>query len=224
MPNPALTEIVLIVDCSSSMVPIWSKTKEAIDAFIAEQKAVPGEASLTLVKFSSEVAPPVLENSPLAAIARIDVGEANGMTALLDAIGKTIDRVGTRLAATPEDRRPGRVLVCIVTDGEENNSHEYSGALGWERVHIKIKTQQDQFSWKFIYLGANQDAIARAGTLGINGPAAMSWQASPTGVKRGMVAVANYATSYRNAPDINTANATSFSDQDRKDNADDGQG
>jgi hypothetical protein len=218
MANADVTEIVLIVDCSSSMTPIWGKTKEAIDTFIAEQKAVPGQASLTLVQFSTEVRPPVLENAPLSAIAQVEIGEAHGMTALLDAIGLTVDRVGARLSKTPESRRPGRVLVCIFTDGQENNSQEHRGAEGWASVQKKIKTQQDQFSWKFVFMGANQDAIGVAVGLGIDRNAAMSWSASSKGVGVAVRSFGAYATSYRNAPDVAVANETVFTDTDRKDN------
>ena len=37
-----------------------------------------------------------------------------GMTALLDAVGKTIDEVGKRLADTPEEERPEKVIVMII--------------------------------------------------------------------------------------------------------------
>lgn len=51
---------------------------------------------------------------------------ARGCTALLDAVGRTIDAVGRRLSETPEAERPGKVIFTITTDGQENASREYS--------------------------------------------------------------------------------------------------
>ncbi len=45
-----------------------------------------------------------------------------GMTAMLDAIGRTLVSVGQNLAAMPEEERPGLVSVTIITDGYENAS------------------------------------------------------------------------------------------------------
>ena len=52
------------------------------------------------------------------------------------------------------------VLVTILTDGEENSSRSYTSA--------HVKDLVDSKSWKFVYLGANQDAVLTAQGLGIN--------------------------------------------------------
>ncbi len=90
------------------------------------------------------------------------------MTALLDAIGRLITDAGASLAALPEDERPGTVIVGIMTDGLENASKE------WTHPAIKalIEQQTKTYSWEFLYLGADQDAIEVGTALGV--PAARS--------------------------------------------------
>jgi hypothetical protein len=82
---------------------------------------------------------------------------------LLDAIGRTIDEVGKRLAATPESDRPGKVIFAILTDGEENSSRRFTK----HQVFDMIRHQQEKYAWEFIFLAANQEAIATAAGIGI---------------------------------------------------------
>ena len=80
-----------------------------------------------------------------------------GSTALYDAIGRTINEVGARLAATPEPDRPGKVIVAILTDGQENASTEFSR----ETIATMISHQQKAYAWEFVFLAANHDENAR---------------------------------------------------------------
>ena len=88
-----------------------------------------------------------------------------GTTALLDAVGKTILDVGYRLSNTKEEQRPGKVIFVITTDGMENASSEFT----YEKVQQLIKHQQEKYSWEFIFMGANIDAVKEADSIGING-------------------------------------------------------
>ena len=75
----------------------------------------------------------------------------NGMTAMNDGIGVAIDKAGERLSKTKEEDRPSKVIVLIITDGDENYSKEYTGT----KIKEMIDTQQNTFNWEFIFLGAN---------------------------------------------------------------------
>jgi len=175
-----LSEIVCIVDRSGSMENIRADAMGGYNAFLAGQKSHPGNARLTLVLFDHEyklvhdgvdlaACPPLNEHSYVP----------RGATALLDAIGRTIDNLGARLARTPEAERPGKVIVAILTDGEENSSRTYNR----ERVAGMIAHQQSKYAWDFIFLAANQDAISTASTLSIDADAAFSFEASEAGVR-----------------------------------------
>lgn len=160
----SLTEIVCIIDRSGSMESIRADAIGGFNAFLEEQQKLPGEAHLTLVLFDHEYER-LFEGLPLADVPPLShtTYVPRGTTALLDAVGRTIDEVGARLAATPEAERPTKVLVCILTDGQENASRGYTR----QRVREMIEHQQQKYSWEFQFLAANQDAFAEAGHLGI---------------------------------------------------------
>jgi hypothetical protein len=86
-----------------------------------------------------------------------------GSTAMLDAIGRAVNATGARLAAMPEDGRPGTVIVGIMTDGLENASREFT----YPMVKALIEQQEQVYGWTFMYMGANQDAIEVGASLGV---------------------------------------------------------
>jgi hypothetical protein len=75
----------------------------------------------------------------------------------------TIDKLGEHLAGIPEAERPGQVIVAILTDGHENASRIFT----WQQIAAKIRHQEQHYAWQFLFLGANQDAIATAAQMGI---------------------------------------------------------
>lgn len=160
--NKNLTEIILIIDKSGSMLNIKKDTEGGINALIADQRESEGEAHITLVEFSNK---PnfVYEGAPVSAVKDYTL-KPGGSTSLLDAIGETLIRVGQRLENTPEQYRPGLVSVNIITDGEENTSKEYDNIT----IANMISIQQDVYNWKFSYLGADQDSFSVARNLGMS--------------------------------------------------------
>jgi len=162
-----LTEIAFILDRSGSMQSIKAGTLEGVNAFLDQQKqenaAYPVKFSLTLFSTEIEVrhsSIPVTEVPSLSDATYLP----HGGTALLDAIGITIDSLGKRLAETPEADRPAKVIVAIMTDGEENSSRLFD----WNQISEKIKHQTDVYKWEFLFMGANQDAIATASRISID--------------------------------------------------------
>jgi uncharacterized protein YegL len=162
-----LTEIAFILDQSGSMDSIKAGTLEGVNAFLDQQKrenaAYPVRFSLTL--FSTKIEArhssiPVTEVPSLNDTTYLP----DGGTALLDAIGITIDSLGKRLAETLEAERPAKVIVAIMTDGEENSSRVFT----WDQINEKIKHQTEVYKWEFLFMGANQDAIANASRINIS--------------------------------------------------------
>ena len=86
-----------------------------------------------------------------------------GNTALLDAVAAPSWRRGSVSREWTRRRRPGLVVFVIVTDGQENASREFTRA----KIKEMIEHQQSVYKWQFTYLGANQDAFAEAGNMGI---------------------------------------------------------
>lgn len=185
------SEIVFVVDRSGSMSSIAADMRGGFDAFLVEQKKVPGECRVSLTRFDDHY-DVVYEGKPLADVPPLDL-EPRGSTALLDAVGRTIDAVGARLAKMPEPERPSKVLFVIITDGGENASREYSR----KRVFDMITTQRTKFAWDFVFLGANQDAFAVAEGLGIMRGAAMNYAASGQGAQAAMRGMSARVGTYR---------------------------
>ena len=203
MTDPNSTHLVLVVDSSSSMRSICKEAKDTLNNFVTEQRKVPGKATVTYAHFASKVET-VFDNVPLDTVGEIPL-EPMGMTALNDAFGMTIDRVGRGIAALPEHKRPGKVLFILVTDGFENASREYSKATVKKLVHH----QQEKYSWDFVFVGANQDAILAGAEYGINRDSTLSFNANANGTYAVGAAMNTYATSTRSGL------AGAFTEQER---------
>lgn len=160
--NKNLTELVLVTDRSGSMSSCAADMNGSIVELIKKQRAEPGNCNVTWVDFDN-TADVMLNGVDIKSVDSIVI-KPRGGTALYDAICKAVDTVGQRLASTPESSRPGLVIVCIVTDGGENASTEFT----YQDVNKRIDTQKNQYNWQFMYLGANQDAFAVARHLSID--------------------------------------------------------
>lgn len=191
------------------MRSIAAATVEGYNEFINGQKAAPGTADVLLAQFDHEYLvvydKPLLEVQPLTAEDFIP----RGNTALRDAIGITIDRLGVDIAAVREDQRPDSVTIVIITDGHENASRRYSP----EKIADMIKLQTEKYNWKFVYLGATEDAILIAAKLNIPAGQALQYANSAKGTRNSFYAASGYSLSNRAAGV--TGQSSSFSDEDR---------
>jgi Mg-chelatase subunit ChlD len=160
--NVDLTDITLVVDRSGSMEAIREDAEGGVNSFIKEQAKEPGSVLLTLVQFDTEYEF-VHQGVPIEQVPKYEL-VPRGMTALLDAVGQAINQTGERLAQIEEQDRPGLVIFVVMTDGLENSSKEFTKA----QVKALIERQQNKYQWHFTFLGANQDAFAEAGAMGIH--------------------------------------------------------
>lgn len=200
-------EIIMVLDRSGSMDSIKKDVIGGFNKFLKEQQAIPGEATITLVQFD-HIYEVVYEGKKLQEASLIDdkVYEPRGWTALLDAIGKTIDRTGKRLSDIPEDQRPSKVIFVIQTDGFENASKEYTN----EKIIGMITHQKDVYKWEFVFLGANQDAIATARKLGIGASHSMTYVANAGGIQYSYTSLSTNLCAVRNG-----TSTMAFTDEDR---------
>lgn len=175
------TEMVFVLDRSGSMSGLAADTIGGFNELIEKQKKIDGDAYVTTVLFDHEYE--VLhDHVALGEVAPLTDKEyfARGSTALLDAVGRTIDSVGARLAAAPEEERPEHVVFVITTDGRENSSREYTA----KQVREMVEHQQQKYSWQFVFLGANMDAVSEARNLGISAKYAADFTPTGRGVNR----------------------------------------
>lgn len=174
MTKPEFRHIVIVLDRSGSMISVKEDTEGGLAAFLDTQGQVAGRTTVSLCQFDDKYEV-VFEARDLSQVPQFSL-EPRGMTALLDAVGRTITTLGRQLAALPEDERPGEVIVVILTDGAENASREYSLPL----VREMINHQQETYGWRFLFLGADQDAITVGGGMGIGREQTLSYSSRHT--------------------------------------------
>jgi uncharacterized protein YegL len=194
MTDAPRTDITIILDRSGSMGTISEDAIGGFNRFVDEQLALPGEARLTLVQFDDrhEIAydaVPLRDVPPLTH----DSFQPRGATALHDAIGRTIRHVKTRLAAAPAAEQPTQVVCVVITDGYENASHEFDKEL----VADMIKHQREQADWRFLFFGANQDAVKEADSLGIDRASAMTFESTGAGARKAFRTISRSISSFR---------------------------
>jgi hypothetical protein len=194
--NAHYTEIAFVLDRSGSMKSCQQAAIDGFNRFLADQQKTEGLAKLTLVLFDDEYLVPV-SSVPVQEVVPItdETYQPRRCTALLDAIGQTIDDLGHRLSALAEKDRPGQVIVAILTDGLENASQRFT----WKEISGKIKHQTDIYKWIFLFLGANQDAIATAANLSIAANNAATYVADAAGSKASHAAFSRKVRSLRRA-------------------------
>ena len=214
MTRASLTDITLVLDRSGSMSSMKAATIEAFNGFLTSQRKGDGEALMTLVQFDDQYEV-VYSALPLEQATELNEAtfQPRGSTALLDAMGKSIVAIGQRLSRMPEAERPGTVLFVTLTDGEENASHEYDLA----KINSMIAEQRDKYSWQFIFLAANQDAIATASKMGIGAGQSLTMAASPSGMAACLAALDRHTHATRSIKAAGLAAADfAFDETDRR--------
>jgi hypothetical protein len=194
MTKENFTSINVIIDQSGSMLGLSKDTIGGFNTFLAEQKLVPGDAHFTLCVFNHDYRL-VHDCAPLGGIPDLDskTYRPSGNTALLDAMGATIDEVGRKLAALPEEERPSKVIFLIMTDGEENSSRRYNAA----QVREMVTHQREKYQWEFVFMGANIDAISAGTSLGVTATNSVNYVASAAGTHELYGSVSRSLGSYR---------------------------
>lgn len=196
-----VTELVFILDKSGSMSGLEDDTIGGYNAMLHKQKNEDGEARVTTVLFNHDY-DLLHDRINLKGIAPITRGEyeVGGTTALLDAIGYTIQKVDNGQRRASEEQRAGNVLFVITTDGFENSSKEYS----YEKVKAMIMHQKATYDWSFIFLGANIDAVSTAAKFGINKDYAVDYHADSEGTQVNFQALNEAVSSFREHGKVNS--------------------
>ena len=197
MTDKDLVEIVAIVDRSESMRKMRDEAISGFNSFLEDQKNADGKANMTLALFNHNYQL-VHAGVSIESVRPFDRSTyvPEGTTALLDAVGRTIDDVGNRLANTPEENRPWRVIFCVLTDGEENSSKDYTK----DRVKEMVNHQEEKYGWKFIYIAQGLDAWLGASSIGLQ-HAAHQFDATRVGTQRAYAATSDLMTSFRTEDD-----------------------
>jgi len=192
--------IVGIIDCSGSMVGLENDVIGGFNKFVDDQRKAKGTATMSLIQFDDGY------YSDFEFVNINDVPDLNrdtyiprGMTALYDAIGKTINSTGEVLKNMNENDRPDRVVVFIQTDGQENSSLEYNA----NSIKQMINKQEEMYNWSFVFLGANINAKSTANIIGIDKKMSMTFAANSKGTTSAFNSVSENLSAVRCGTKLN---------------------
>lgn len=200
--------IAVLLDRSGSMSAIKSDTEGGFATFIDQQRGVDRDVRVTLAQFDTRYEV-VYANCALADVPPLELLPRGG-TALYDAVGRLVTDVGAELEATPEQQRPGTVIVVVLTDGHENSSEEWTHAA----VKKLIGRQEAEYSWTFVFLGANMDAVEIGEQMGFAPDRSMTYTADAAGVGQAWQSTSAYVVR-RSMASCQEEVVAGFSDEDR---------
>ncbi|WKA53125.1 vWA domain-containing protein [Planococcus shixiaomingii] len=193
------TELVFILDKSGSMAGLETDTIGGFNALLKKQKGEEGNATVTTVLFNhqSEL---LHDRIPINSVSPITEREyeVGGTTALLDAIGSTIQKIGNAQKRTREEDRADQVMFVITTDGMENASCEFD----YRKIKEMIARQKEEYCWEFIFMGANIDAVKTASEFGIDEDFAVNYHADEKGTELNYKVMSETITSFRKGQEL----------------------
>lgn len=210
--KPPTVHVTFIVDRSGSMESLRSDVIGGFNAFIADQKAQPGKCRLTLHQFDGGGFDTLHDARNIGEVPNVGTGDfvPRGSTPLYDAVGRAITNATIRLEARrAANKRAEKQIVVILTDGQENASSEYTREKVFELI-----TAKEAEGWVFTYLGANQDAYAVGGGMGIAMAATSGYKGDSAGMGAvmDMVSHAVSSTRTRTLAGVNVSSASLYAE------------
>lgn len=233
MTRPDYSHFMILADRTSStgLATDPGRTRamdftDGIRAFVRDQILGPGEVTFSLSEFMAthfmherldDLGGMHLDQvmwfaDPDEAEAKLDSWRIvpQGSTPLIDAMATAIDQTGESLNRMPEDKRPERVYFIVATDGEENVSRRFTKA----QLQEKISRQRDNYKWHFVFIGADIDAFAEAGGMGIAAASTMQTNtASSASLAAAYAGTSTAVTRNRRGP---SGQSVSYSTDERK--------
>jgi hypothetical protein len=177
---PVRSHVYLLLDRSGSMASMADDVIGGFNQLVADQQAQGPDARITLVQFDSQDPQEVLIDGKRIHRARPLTRATfvpRGGTPLLDATGRLIAKASIRqaerkvLGKAPED-----ITFITITDGEENQSREYTRA-----DIVRLVADKKAEGWAFVFLGAGLDAYAEARAMGYDDRSVQAFMADGAG-------------------------------------------
>jgi hypothetical protein len=190
------THITVILDRTGSMESIRDDTIGGFNTFLEQQRAEPGTATLTLVQFDTQDPYEVIHRfKPIEEVPELnrETYVPRASTPLLDALGRGINDLDKSIADLKETDRPSKVVVVVVTDGQENSSREFRR----DQIEKMIKEKMENNSWQFVFLSADLAAIGDARSTGFDAAAVLLFEKSGQGTADAWASVSKRTSDYR---------------------------
>ena len=175
-----ITELVFILDRSGSMMGLESDTIGGFNAMIEKQKKLDGECFVTTILFDN-VSETLHDRVWLQDIPKMTENDytVRGCTALIDALGGTIEHIEKIHKYARKDDVPSQTMFVITTDGMENASRRFTS----KQVKKMIEQKKEKNGWEFLFIGANIDAVETAASYGISADRAVNYHADSKGTR-----------------------------------------
>ncbi len=160
------THIGVLIDRSGSMQTLNPEIiSKELTQFIKDQKG--GKVTVTAARFDDKYEVFIQnKNASEVEFTAKDIQPRN-TTALYESLCRIIDDVGVELTAMTTVR-PGKVIIVVLTDGEENaSSGKYAGDIGRKLLFDMITHQKEVYNWLFFFMGTNIDALKTGKNIGI---------------------------------------------------------
>jgi uncharacterized protein YegL len=185
--------IIFILDRSGSMDVIKTDTIGGFNSFVEKMRSNPGTTRMTLVQFDDRYEV-VYENQKIDKVKDLNTKtyEPRGMTALLDAIGRTIKQT-----LKNKNRKADKTICVVLTDGHENHSTKYTV----RDIHKLVTKCKDKRGWKFLFLGADIDAYDDAMALGYDRQNIAAYDPNTMGTRKAFAGAGVMAMSMTMAED-----------------------
>ena len=182
-------DIVFLLDRSGSMSGTEDDTIGGYNSYINSQRN--NNVNVTTILFDDKYEV-LTRNTPISQIKKLTKEEyyTRGCTALLDAIGKTIDYM--------DELNKNKVIFIITTDGYENASTKYN------KNDIK-KLIEKHKNWEFVYIGADIDSYSEASAIGIRTTNIANYEKSREGISKLFGAVNKLSKMYYEEDSIDTS-------------------
>lgn len=205
------TVVHLLLDTSGSMESVRDATIQGYNEYINSLKEDGGKFKVSLTLFDSDISGKLRLEKRHDAVNIDDVPELTretykpeGGTPLLDAFCTTVNSIS--------DRPDEKYLFVVLTDGEENQSREYTTA---DMKKLKSRLE-DKGNWTFVYVGANQDAWATASKFGYTIYNVSNYNSTPKGTAMAFTTLSTSTRSFSGSAGMNSS--MFYNDEQKKQN------
>lgn len=173
------SELIFIIDKSGSMSGLEKDTIGGFNSLIRNQKKEKGQAIVSLILFDDSIEY-LYERVDLEKVEELSEKDyvPCGCTALLDAIGNSINKINNIRKEKSNKEIIDNTLVVITTDGLENASKEYN----YKMIKNIINKKKEE-KWEFLFLGANIDSEEVASSIGIDKERSVNYNCDEEGIK-----------------------------------------
>ena len=186
------TDLNIILDRSGSMQSIARDMEGGLTTFLQKEKESGDDTKVSLFRFDGQYETVFVDKNIKDDI-KIEL-TPGGSTALMDAVGKTIQHVEQKLSGMLEEEKPNRILFLIITDGEENSSVLYNKA----QIKTMLSDKREKLAWDFVFMGVDEKSVMEQREhIGIKNTSSLGFEKSSRGVERAFGLVSDSYTNYK---------------------------